>query len=621
MKKGGTLNLKRKAYEAAVDILQGYDLTPLFDLDTYQTKRQNRQMVRCNKCGHEYGALIHKTRTTPCPNCKIAVRNATLDTYYQQALDTLQARGYEPQFTREEFRGFKEDGQYILYPVRCCKCQSEVQVSVHPKFIKNCPACSSKLHQSYQAFLESCRKYNFTALTPFEQWQGHKRVNSKVRCNYCGAEFDKVWRGGEKMICKVCHANRAYRHPTLLPDEKILKCDFHKRLSPNATQAERNAFIGEALDAQGLIPLFDVATNTLPISYIKDGHTFHNSFPVRCRVCGREFATAKAGKKDAYFRKCTCQKTANVYICNREKWMREYLKSEGIEYTACDRDTLKGTEVDILIPSMGIAFEFNGTFFHSSSSKNPSRKAPSYHAHKTDLALANGIKLYHIWEDTPEELAKSIIEAKLGRSQRVYARNLTYTTKLSREAVGRFFEENHVDGNNHQAHFYFALTGPNGEIYCALSLLERRIQRSGQYQWEIGRFANLRGYTVVGGYSRLLRHAIGLLRDLGAHTLVSYCNRDLSPDAEATFYAKYGFELVGDSGPIYWYVSQRPIEINGRTYFGRISRQTVQKHKLLQHYHSHGLVVEADDTERTLAERLGLLPNYNSGNFRFELKL
>lgn len=162
---------------------------------------------------------------------------------------------------------------------------------------------------------------------------------------------------------------------------------------------------------------------------------------------------------------------------------------------------------------------------------------------------------------------------------------------------------------------------PGGRILCALSLLRRRLQRSGEFQWEIGRFANLRGYTVVGGYSRLLKHALQMLRDLGVEKLVSYCNRDLSPDPTDTFYAKNGFYCVRDSGPIYWYITQRPITINGTRYLGRIPRQAVQKHKLLQHYKQQGLAVREGDTERTLCERLGLLPIYNAGNFKFELRL
>lgn len=619
MKNGGAQNRKQRAYEGAVALLAEMDLSPLFTLETYNTDRSVRQMVRCNKCGHEYGALIHKSRTTPCPNCANMARVAVIEGYYQQALETLRAHGYVPSFGRADFRGFKEKGTYIHYPVVCEKCGAEVAISPHPDFVKNCPECSSKLHQSYQRFLQMCERDGFTPITTFAEWTGHKRgVESTVRCNTCGSVFGLKWRPEYKIICKVCHANHAYRKATVLPEEAVIKCDFHKQLPKRVSKAERNAFIAEALAAQGLIPLFDVDANERPISSEKDGNTL---FPVRCSICGREFETQKYRKNGAYFRKCSCQKVSQVFVCNREKWLREYLRDAGIPYLPCDRDALHGTEVDVLLPTMGIAFEFNGTFFHSASSKNPSRKAPSYHAKKTDLALANGIRLYHIWEDTPEPLARSIIAAKIGRSERVYARKLEFTDKPDRAEMGRFFANNHVDGNNAQAQYYFALTGADGRIYCGISLLKRRIQRSGKYQWEIGRFANLQGYTVVGGYSRLLGHAIALLRRLGATTLVSYCNRDLSPDPAETFYAKYGFELIGDSGPIYWYVSQRAIEINGRTYKGRISRQTVQKHKLLYHYATHGLPVGPDDTERTLAERLGLLPNYNSGNFRFELKL
>lgn len=45
-----------------------------------------------------------------------------------------------------------------------------------------------------------------------------------------------------------------------------------------------------------------------------------------------------------------------------------------------------------------------------------------------------------------------------------------------------------------------------------------------------------------------------------------------------------------------------------------------QKQKLLSHFKSKGYPVYEGDTERSLTERLGLVPIYNSGNYKFRLR-
>lgn len=259
-------------------------------------------------------------------------------------------------------------------------------------------------------------------------------------------------------------------------------------------------------------------------------------------------------------------------------------------------------------------------FFHSSSPLNPSEKSRNYHAQKTSEALREGVLLYHLWEDVPEDLTLSVVEAKLGLSRRVYARNLYLWDNVPRGEASAFLKVNHVEGDNNHADRYIALRDETGKIYCCLSLLKRRIQSTGSVHWEIGRFANLAHYTVVGGYSRLLKCGVSYLKSLGVSELVSYANRDLTPDWEKSFYAKAGFEFLGDSGSSYFYWAEEEVELGGRVYLGRVSRQVCQKQKLLSHFKSKGYPVYEGDTERSLTERLGLVPIYNSGNYKFRLR-
>lgn len=289
------------------------------------------------------------------------------------------------------------------------------------------------------------------------------------------------------------------------------------------------------------------------------------------------------------------------YRSGRERELEEWLKGKGIN-VECNARILKTgerrMEIDLYLPDYKVGFEINGSYYHHSG---PGGKTKSYHAEKTKLALQQGIKLYHFWEQTPLGLIKSIILSKLGLlPHKVYARSCRLVYGREYE----FFNHNHVDGDA-RAHTQISLT-LNDEILCSLSV------RSNNDDWEIARFAVKRGYLVVGGYQRLFSEVKKLARKRGIEKIISYCNRDLSPDPTSTIYSKMGFRFDSACPSIYWYWASRALEWKGIRYnAGAVfARQTFQRHKLQEQL---GLV----GSEKELTLRLGLLPVYNSGNFRY----
>ncbi len=70
----------------------------------------------------------------------------------------------------------------------------------------------------------------------------------------------------------------------------------------------------------------------------------------------------------------------------------EYIKSLGYDISTSNFDIIPPFEVDIFIPSLNIALEYNGLYWH----KN---KGMVYHKNKTDLCKLMNIHLIHIWED------------------------------------------------------------------------------------------------------------------------------------------------------------------------------------------------------------------------------
>ena len=109
-----------------------------------------------------------------------------------------------------------------------------------------------------------------------------------------------------------------------------------------------------------------------------------------------------------------------------------------------DRTILNGKELDILIPSLGIAFEFNGIYWHSDH-----HKPISYHASKTDDAMKKGIRLYHIseWEWINK---RSVWESKISLAcgcvnRRIHARKCVIQELTPKES-NSFLDANHLQG-------------------------------------------------------------------------------------------------------------------------------------------------------------------------------
>lgn len=313
-----------------------------------------------------------------------------------------------------------------------------------------------------------------------------------------------------------------------------------------------------------------------------------------------------------------CPTCASNFSSTREKFISEFLSSEGIKVIRNDRNILSdcgGYEIDLYLPDYKVAFEFNGYLFHCSGSKTEygyGGKPKYYHQLKTELCLQKGIKLYHIWEDCSDELCLSIVKVKLGLCERIYARKCLISS-VSKEIEREFLNNNHCDGYT-QSVKNWALS-LEGEIVCVLSL-----RRSFTGYYEIARFATKAGYEVVGGYSRLLNQLKEYLKSIGVKELITYCNRDLSPDSKNNFYSNNGFLFEGESSLIMNYYSIRATDVCGRHYKAHevVSRFSLRKQVLIEEL---GDRYKENMNELECAELLGFRPVYNSGNFKYRILL
>lgn len=313
-------------------------------------------------------------------------------------------------------------------------------------------------------------------------------------------------------------------------------------------------------------------------------------------VCGTQFTD------DLYLipRCKQCFPNTGKYSSQLQNYLSDLIESFKFNVKRNDLDTIKNIEtgkwleIDIFLPDEKKGFEINSLYHHCSHSLSWGKPiGKNYHAKKTEAALNENIRLLHIWDDWNLNIVESIIKSELGLSKKKDARKMT----LDHDSTNKFFDENHVYGSVPCTHEFTLKDGD--EIFAAMSF------RSCSEGLEIARFASKCGYSVRGGFSRLLKAATTMIKP---SVIISYCDRDLSPRAEDTVYFRNGFELVGDTGPRLFYTDTK----------SRWSREKFQKHKLKE------MFPETYDEKLTADEILKInkiFPIWNSGNWKFIKKI
>lgn len=242
---------------------------------------------------------------------------------------------------------------------------------------------------------------------------------------------------------------------------------------------------------------------------------------------------------------------ANLYDFIKDNYNGEIIQNS--------RKVIPPKELDIYLPDLKLAIEFNGIFWHSELQG----KDKNYHLDKTRACAKLGIRLIHIFEDEwmyKQEIVKSRILNFFGESKKIQARKCS-VIQIPYAESKNFLEENHIQGYATSS-VQYALEY-NSEIVSLMTFGKSRYNKD--HQWELIRFANKRGFTVVGGASRLFACFI---KEHAPDSIVSYSDKRWNTGG---LYERLGFSKIRDSGPNYWYTNDyQHIE----------SRIKYQRHKL-----------------------------------------
>lgn len=344
-------------------------------------------------------------------------------------------------------------------------------------------------------------------------------------------------------------------HPMLVPEfiDKLQKSVRDKHLS-------------------SLIPKLKENNLQLNEEYFvnKNGNT-SKPYEFKCLTCDNIFTSTLLGSgKTPICRKCY----PIVKNSKLEEIIRDFINEKNIKHIDNDRTVLNGKEIDILLPDYGIGIEINGNYFHS---ENSGDKNKFYHINKSKFSNEKNIKLLQIFEDElllKKEIVFSRLSNMLSLNQKIFARNCEIKI-VDKKTSSLFLNNNHLQGNSIDK-IRFGLFYKNDLVGLMTFGEKRKVlgnNKSLNSEYELVRYCNKLNITVVGGFSRLLKHFIKTYLPSKIETYADIRWSGVNP--ELTVYYKNGFDFQHQTPPNYWYV-------NKEHYLNRFHRFNFRKDALIK---------------------------------------
>ena len=233
-----------------------------------------------------------------------------------------------------------------------------------------------------------------------------------------------------------------------------------------------------------------------------------------------------------------CPKCSNP-ISKWEQEIYDFISSLGVESEQSNRKILGRKEIDIFVPKWRIGLECDGLRWH-----NEIFKGKYYHLNKTNECSANGIRLYHIFEDEwhyKSPIWKSMLKNMFGLTERkIYGRKCDIFEINDNEAKD-FLNMNHLQGYAEATKHYGLKCG--NELVMVMSFKEKS---SGSY--ELVRFCSRIDSNVIGGVSRLFAYFV---KKEKPNEITTSCDKRLT---DGVIYKFLGFKHIFDELPRHFYI-------------------------------------------------------------------
>ena len=259
-----------------------------------------------------------------------------------------------------------------------------------------------------------------------------------------------------------------------------------------------------------------------------------------------------------------------------------------------DRELLKGKELDMYIPELKIALEFNGTYWHCSFNVEK-----DYHLNKSYECAKLGVRLIHIFEyewRNDKDKIKCYLKQIFGEKKRVYARN-TVVEHIEKELANEFLEKYHLQGSERSSIIQYGCFLGN-ELLGVMTFGNPRFDKNAQY--ELLRLAWKEDISVIGGAEKIFSTFI---KEYAPEEVISYCNL---AKFSGGVYSRLGFKVPKD-----YKINENYVWIQNNT--GEVlSRYQTRKSEIVK----RGLGTN-EETEEEIMLNNNYLRIYDCGNLKY----
>ena len=318
------------------------------------------------------------------------------------------------------------------------------------------------------------------------------------------------------------------------------------------------------------------------------------SYVWECKCeCGEDSLVIASNLKGGKVKSCGCVKS------QLESELLAYLRENTEGAIAHDRTVIRPQELDIWIPSLNLAIEFDGLYWHGEilRKKKGVIKTGAYEKYKK--CKERGIRLITIFEDEwkyKNQIVKGYLKSILSKKITLGARKCT----VSRTDPEDFLNENHLQGAGPKGLNYSLIF--DGKIVATAVFIKapafKRKSILGTV-YELTRYCVNPEQSVIGGVSRLIK---AFLNDNKCEAIVSYSDNRWSV---GNLYKASGFLFEGYGNPSYWYVKRGSHE-------KRVHRFNWTKTKALKAYGG-----SETDTEWDIMQRNGWDRVWDCGKTRW----
>jgi len=287
--------------------------------------------------------------------------------------------------------------------------------------------------------------------------------------------------------------------------------------------------------------------NILEVDFDKKGYI------CKCDLCNDTFfidySLFKNRKKIKTIICTNCNPITN-HISGLEIQLQNFIKENyNNEILINSKSIINPYELDIYIPELKLAFEFNGLFWH-----NENNRGDTYHLNKTELCEEKGIQLIHIYEDDwlyKQDIVKSMILNKLNVTEnKIFARKTEVKEISDNKLIREFLYKNHIQGfvgSKVKIGLFY-----NNELVSLMTFGNRRIamgkKLTNENEYELLRFCNKLNTNVIGGASKLFKYFI---KKYNPNEITTYADRSIS---QGKLYETLGFKSQGKTEPNYYYI-------------------------------------------------------------------